>query len=330
MSSSTRRADESDVAAIVTAVIGEPPERVTALGSGVTSEGWRAETSDGPLAVLVELPDESRPVHARGTPANFESRHALLDRLHPLDGRVPRPLATNRSEGVDDPLEGALAWAVTELSEGTPFRQAGSPAEAARDLGGLLARLHALPVERYGMLEQTREALRGVADGLAEGILSRWPGLWPFDGAPLVAHPIVKVAPALLAELSALREQLLRYAEVDVVAVCHLDLHGEHILVSRGRLSGLFDFGDACIVPPAFDIASFAGHNGWPLAEALVEGYESNRIMREVKLVEAHQLAVALALQKVGKHTIYPDEVRMARALAFLEQTLPLALRRDA
>lgn len=326
----TRRAGEDDVAAIVVAVTGVRPERVTRLGSGVTTEGWRADTGTGPLAVLVDLPDESRPAHASGTPAGYESRHALLERLHPLDGRVPRPLATNRSEGIEDPLGGARSWAVTELSEGEPFHEAGSPAEAARDLGGLLARLHALPVERYGMLEQTREALRGVADGLAEGILSRWPGLWPFDGAPLVAHPIVKAAPALLGELSALREQLLRYAEVDVVAVCHLDLHGEHILVRDGRLSGLFDFGDACIVPPAFDIASFAHHNGWPLTEALVEGYESNRIMREVRLAEAQQLAVALALQKVGKYTIYPDEMRMARALAFLQQTLPLALRRDA
>lgn len=330
MSPRTRRAGESDVAAIVTAVVGDPPERVTALGSGVTTEGWRADTGDGPLAVLVDLPNESRPVHARGASAGYEARHALLERLHPLDGRVPRPLATNRSEGIDDPLGGALSWAVTELSQGTPFHEAGSPVEAARDLGGLLARLHALPVERYGMLEQTREALRGVADGLVEGILSRWPGLWPFDGAPLLAHPVVKVAPALLAELSALREQLLRYADVDHVAVCHLDLHGEHILVREGRLSGLFDFGDACIVPPAFDIASFAYHNGWLLVEALVEGYESNRIMREVRLAEAQQLAVALALQKVGKYTIYPNEARSARALTFLEETLPLALRRDA
>jgi hypothetical protein len=59
----------------------------------------------------------------------------------------------------------------------------------------------------------------------------------------------------------------------------------------------------------------------------LLEGYTSNSILREIRLAEAHQLAVMLALQKVDKHR--GNEERLAQAVAFLEETLPLAVRRD-
>ncbi len=115
-------------------------------------------------------------------------------------------------------------------------------------------------------------------------------------------------------------------------SVCHTDLNGAHVLVDDdGRLASVIDFGDAAIVPPAFDIASFAFFFGWDRVDSLLDGYTTNGVFKDIRRTEAHQLAVVLALQKIEKHTTeLPDEAKVASTITFLEQTLPLAVRRMA
>lgn len=313
--------DAPAIARIV-AACGLEPHDLRVLGQGVTAIAWRVETDEGAVVVRVELPE--RPLSTANAPARFDVQAAAVLRLRALDERVPRHIATDRSIEAD-PLAGRWHWSVDSYASGTSFTEAGSPPEVARDLGGLLAALHALPVEGFGMLEDRSEVLRGGESGMTDGLLSRWATLWPFDGSPLIAHPVARLAPQHLEALARMRDPLLRYLAVPVAAVCHGDLHGEHILVEDGRLAHVIDFGDAYVAHPSWDLASFAHHNGWALTEALIEGYEPKRILREVRLAEAQQLAVALALQKVVKfHT--RDERRLARMLTFLEETLPLAL----
>jgi len=316
---------DAQVVALIAQAAGVQPRGARILGRGVTAIGWRVDTDSEPVVVRVALPED-----ARTEPTRFEAEFAILEALHPLDARAPRPIATSSDEDIIDPLRGTLAWSVQTLVEGTPLDESASPLEAARDLGALLARMHTLPVEGWGLLEDRRGPLRGTASDAASGLVSRWANLWPYDGSTLLAHPIVRLRPTLLEPLSRLREQLTRYVEIDARAVCHSDLHADNILCdAEGRLTGTIDFGDAFVGYPAWDLANFAFHNGWPATEALIEGYESKTVMREVRLAEARQLAVPSALVKVRKY-LDRDPARLERTLAFLEETLPLAIRREA
>lgn len=326
----TSMPDAATVARIFTAAAGESPDDLRPIGQGVTAAGWRVDARGGPYCVLIGLPREVQAAQGRDEPPQFGARHAILAALEGATSLLPRPIATSADPAQPDPVAGRWAWQVTSLLPGDPATVEGVTPEVARDLGALLARLHRVPVEGYGLLEDTVDAVRGQSADRLAGLLGRYPaGLWPFDGRPLLAHPVARLAPDLLAPLSTLREPLLRYAEPPAaVAVCHTDLNATHLLVQDGRLSGLLDFGDAAILPPAFDVASFAYFLGWPLTDALLEGYANNRILREIRLVEAHQLAVVLALQKVEKSSRAGDDVRLRHALEVLRATLPLATAR--
>ena len=197
-------------------------------------------------------------------------------------------------------------------------------------IGGLLATLHAIPVIGHGLLVDTPEELRGTSAIPGTAFTSRWgQAIWPFDGRPLASHPLIRVAPHLALQAGALRDQLLAYSTQGARAVCHTDFSPAHIWTEDGHLTGLIDFGDAAVLPPAIDIAVFASSYGWKHTEALLEGYAKNSIFRDIRRAEAYQLAVLVALQRIEKHTgTRPDEARTRRAVAFLEATLPLAIRR--
>lgn len=320
--------DAPAVARIVIAATGASPSDLRIVGQGVTAIGWRADTDQGAYCVLVAIPPETYQDEYPDAGARFEARSAVLSALRQSEVRCPEPVATNRSPGIPASL-GAIPWMVTSWVEGEP---AASPVSAgiAREVGEVVRALHALPSEGYGMLQDTVEAIRGREDSPGADFTSRWGvELWPYDGRPLMAHPLVRAAPHLVPAVGELREQLLAYADVPARAVCHTDLNASHFLIRDGRLTGLIDFGDVAIVPPAFDIASFAFYEGWETTEHFLEGYASNRVLRDLRRAEAYHLGVVLALQKVHKHTVRrPDAERLRRAVAFLEATLPLASRR--
>ncbi len=325
-----RAVDAADVVAIVRASGLAVTGAVTALDAGVSVEAWRAESDGGPLVVLVERAGLAG--GERRQRAAFEARHALLAQLHPRDPRCPRPLATQADAGAADPLSGARSWAVATFVAGTPL-DPDRHADAARELGVLLRALHDLPAAGHGMLADERGALRGLADDPTAGLLLRWPWLWPFDGRPLVAHPVVRAAPALVGGLAALRAPLLRWADPAIpTAVCHGDLKPNHARIDAdGRLAGLIDFGDAMVAPRAWDLATFAWHAGWPAVDALLEGYEPKRLLRESLRAEAEHLVVPLVLgyfeRDVRRGAPAGETGEAPRTLAFLADAVPRALR---
>jgi len=324
-------ADAPTVARIVHAATGEDPDDLRIAGQGQTSVGWYVEARGGPYCVLVEIPADARHERYRDEPTIYSARHAVLEGLAAAEQPSARPIANAATYDGPDPTDGRWDWLVTTWSDGEALTDT-IPDAAATDLGRFLAALHALPSEGYGRLEDRADALRGIESDHRAGILSRWwPDLWPYDGRPLLSHPVVHAAHVLVTTIATLRDGLLRFEESRTqFAVCHTDLNGSHLRLQDGRLSSVIDFGDAAIVPPAFDIASFAFNFGWPSTEALLDGYTTNGVFREIRLAEARQLSVALALQKIEKHTtVVPDEARVARTIAFLEETLPLAVRRQ-
>ena len=325
-------ADAPTVARIVHAATGEDPDDLRIAGQGQTSVGWRVDAPGGPYCVLVEIPAAARHERYREEPTIYAARHAILEGLQAAEAPAARPIATRATLDGSDPTGGRYDWMVTAWTPGEPLSDT-IPDGAATDLGRFLAALHGLPVEGYGRLEDRADMLRGSESEHRAGILSRWwPELWPFDGRALLSHPVVPAAHVLVTTIATLREGLLRFEEPRTqFALAHTDLNGSHIFVEDGRLAGVLDFGDAAIVPPAFDIASFAFHFGWDSTEALLDGYTTNGVFRDIRRAEAQQLSVALALQKIEKHTTaVPDEEKVASTITFLEQTLPLAVRRQA
>lgn len=326
--------DATAVARVAREATGETPGEVRPLGRGVTCVAWAVEAGRREVVVLVAIPPDGRDALHRDAPANLAARHAIHLALRTADPAAPVPEPIACSATIErDPLDGRWAWQVLSLATGEPLDAERHP-EAVRDLGRLLATLHALPHEGYGYLEDRADRLRGTTDGGSLEFLSRWERLWPYDGRPLLAHPIARLASDLLAPLGELREPLLRYADpATQVGVCHTDLYADHLLVRDGRLAAVLDFGDASIVPVAFDLASFAyyhaAHRGWDALHTLLEGYEPRRVIREVREAETYQLMVVLALQKAEKHA-RATPAKVDEALAVLRAALPRAMRRDA
>ncbi len=325
-------ADAPAIARIVHAATGEDPDDMRIAGRGQTSIGWRVDAPGGPYCVVVAIPPEARHERYHDEPTNYAARHAVLTALANLDAGTARPIATAATIEGSDPADGRWDWSVTTWTQGAPTTGAITDT-VATELGRFLATLHSIPTEGFGWLEDTATAIRGTETDRYQGMLSRWnPVLWPFDGRPLIEHPLIRVAPQLVTTTSQLRELLLRFEnERTEFTLSHTDLNQEHILVDGDHLGGVIDFGDAAIVPPAFDIAYFAYNFGWQSTEALLEGYTSNSVLRDIRRAEAQQLSIALALQKIEKHTVaIPDEARLATAMAFLNETLPVAARRQA
>jgi aminoglycoside phosphotransferase (APT) family kinase protein len=325
-------ADAPAVARIVHAATGEDPDDMRIAGRGVTSIGWRIDARSGPYSVRVEIPPAARLAQHRDSPTNYAARHAVLTALaEQRSARSARPVATAATLEGSDPVDGRWDWLVTSWTEGEPT--IGSIADSvATDVGRFLAVLHAIPIEGFGLLEDTADAIRGTEPNRQHGMISScWPALWPFDGRALIQHPLVHIAPRLVTAISTFRDPLLRFEhEHTEVALCHTDLNAEHIVIDGDRLGGVIDFGDAAIVPPAFDIASFACSFGWPSTEALLEGYTSNSVLRDIRRAEAQQLSIALALRKTERHAIHvPDEERLASTILFLETTLSVVAPRQ-
>ena len=327
--------DATAIARVAREATGETPGEVRPLGRGMTCVAWAVEAGRQEVAVLVEIPREGRDAVHLDDPANLAARHAIHLALREADPQAPVPEPIACSNTVDrDPLGGRWSWQVLALATGEELDSTHHP-EAVRDLGRLLATLHALPVKGWGLLEDRADVLHGRARTPMDGILSRWGQQWPYDGRSLLTHPVARHAPDLMGTLGELREPLLRYAEASAqVGLCHTDLFGVHILARDERLAALMDFGDAAVVPVAFDLASFAyyfaAHRGWGALDLLLDGYESRRVMRDVREAEAYQLLVVLALQKVQKHTLSGDTARLPEAIEALRAALPRAVRRDA
>lgn len=320
---------DDDVVEIVRAS-GREPLAIAALPDGVSCHAWRCATARGDVVVRAARSD--RPAAEADAP-RFEAQAAILERLRPLDPHLPEPIATNRSAGDRDPLGGRVAWSVDAAVPGAPLprgaAEAELPKQATRELGALLARLHTLQCSGFGMLADRRDVLHGAAQDFDEGMLARYHDAWPYSGAPLVSHPVARVAPQTIGALSQLRDQLMRYGSAGRLAVLHGDLHEGHVFVETDHLGALIDFGSAWIGPPGADLASFAAFYGWPLTTVLLEGYEANGVMRDVRLAEAHQLAVVVALHRI-RRSLDERDGRQDRWLRFLQEALPLATRRDA
>ena len=82
---------------------------------------WASEEISWGIFGVPESELQALPEEVRQGPPTFESEFALLGALHPLDARVPRPIATSADEDVIDPLRRELEQVPVEVPVEVPI-----------------------------------------------------------------------------------------------------------------------------------------------------------------------------------------------------------------
>jgi aminoglycoside phosphotransferase (APT) family kinase protein len=280
------------------------PATIEFLAQGSTSRVWRADTSCG--AVVIRLGDP-----APGKAPRFNAEAEVQRRLFLADGRTAEPLAISE-DGATVP------WCVDRFIGGESPPRGAIPEQVCHDLGQVLSSLHALPVSRYGLLEDRRGALSGQASDPTTGILTRLQDPWPFTPYSLEHHPLIQEAPDLYEHLAPLAGRLRAAVVGQPCCLNHTDLHERQMRIEGSRLAGLLDFGDATIGPPAWDIASFAYFHGWRLARLLLAGYTRDLAQCDKILADAHLFSILIALHHASRSVTLQRPRRMQDAIRFL------------
>jgi hypothetical protein len=283
----------------------------TFLARGAISEVWKAETTMGPVAIRLGKPSvDEIPRFA----ADATVRRLLLE----SGGHVTRPIAL----GVIAGREGDTPWSVDALAVGKALERGHLPESVSRELGAFLRRMHALSFRGYGLLKNRPGPLFGSASNPGSGLVTRLVAPWPYGGIPLSAHAITRVAPALVPHMLPLEGEVRAVVELGQHAVSHTDLHRGQLLVQGSHLATVLDFGDAAVMPRAWDMASFALFHGWARLASLLQGYEAEEEAGRVLRREAELLAVPLALHHVSRAEERMQPGRIPPALHMLRGAL--------
>ncbi|HWE61016.1 MAG TPA: phosphotransferase [Chloroflexota bacterium] len=307
-------------AALIRAILGSIDMPATAtqfLATGATSRVWRADTSIGAVVVRLGNP-------APGKATSFVADATVRRHLACHDDRVAVPLAIGRWDPVPGEGDG-VEWCVDRFVAGVTAPRRAIPVQACRALGALLARLHALRVTGYGLLENRGDALVGRANDPVAGLLTRLQNPWPLGSSRLEDHPIAAAAPDLVEQLVPLADQLRAAGTGRDHCLNHTDLHEGQLLLAGERLAALLDFGDAAIGPPTWDIASFAYFHGWPLARVVLAGYTSDEAKRRWLLADARAFAILIALHHASRSITLRRPQRMESAIQAIRHTLATA-----
>ena len=221
------------------------------FGAGWDYELWEI---NGELLARFPLREEC------AAPLRSEGRllAALADELSVA---VPRPeYVSNGCSSFLLPFFAYRTLPGVPLAEATLDDQARTA--VARQLGRFLTELHSFPVERaagLGVPVYTPESWRQRYVALHERVRA--------DVYPLLDDDESK-------RIEAFWQDFLGRVEYVTFrpALIHHDLSGEHVLLDaeRGSITGVIDFGDACVGDPAFDFAGFEG----PFRDTMLSSYK--------------------------------------------------------
>lgn len=273
----TPPADVTIDAALVTALLAEQHPDLAGLALGERHEGWDNVTWRLGDHLAVRLP-----------------RRAIASTL------VATEMAWLPRVGKDWPFKVPLPvrvcapsdaypwhWAVVQWIDGYPaFDQPLSPA-GAHDLGQALAALHQ-PAPRDAPINPFRSSPLAHRIGRAR---ARMDALT----AHSVAHPTAD-GPVLDADAA---ERLMRGgagANTQPAVCAHLDIHGNNVITTGGRLAGIIDWGDAGAGDRATDLGQAYVLLGPALWRIMLDAYGgTDRATRDRAKAEAVGYAVTLA-----------------------------------
>jgi aminoglycoside phosphotransferase (APT) family kinase protein len=113
----------------------------------------------------------------------------------------------------------------------------------------------------------------------------------------------------------------MRAASLGTRALCHSDLHREHLYLKEGRLAAVIDFGDLCLLPPAWEFAILARYYGWPVVLKMLKVYAPDN--HEAFLRQALALGLIVAMYKFNRqYKSHAPIILRAQELYFLQTTL--------
>jgi aminoglycoside phosphotransferase (APT) family kinase protein len=199
--------------------------------------------------------------------AHLRREVALRDLVRPRLA-VPVPVAV--ASGC---WASGLGFTLDRRLPGTSAEVAPLPPPAVAQLAGLLRGLAGVPIEAAARIGIPRQPPRDL-HGLRRRVLTAARRLLEAD--ELTAAQLRRIQAA---------EPPLAAASERVVLV-HGDLKGEHLLIDRGRVSGVLDWTDAELGDPATDVAGLAIAVGAPAADlvAAAAGHDRHTRHRGMQL----------------------------------------------
>jgi aminoglycoside 2''-phosphotransferase len=183
---------------------------------------------------------------------------------------------------------------------------AASQSTLIAQIAAFARRLHALPLERIDHCQLRR---LNPLSYLSQTMRQARPAL-----QPLLPDPVLQYYDKLFKEYT--HEPALHSYQP---ALLHGDLSPDHLLadLAQTRLTGVIDFGDACVGDPAWDLIYIYEDYGLPTLQTFLQHYAPERapaIERKVRLYQQlNNVAYCLDMLSAGK----PAAIR--EALATLE-----------
>lgn len=244
----TPDADVEITDALVRALLSEQHPDLALLPLGERHEGWDNVTYRLGPALAVRLPRRELAARISGTELDWLPRMGAA-------WTFPAPVPTSIGQPAHDyPWRWAVVpWITGDMVYDTPLSEAG-----ARDVGRALAQVHHeapadAPTNPFRSLPLTERA---------EIFNTRLQAL-PADAR--INTDVLRVS-----FQAALRQ------EPAPRTWAHLDLHGENVLSSRGRLAGILDWGDAAVGSPATDLGQAAVLVGRRNVGSLISAYSGS------------------------------------------------------
>ncbi len=288
------------------------------LGQGASSFAWLAKGTGDSFVVRAMPPHNPKPV-------TYGVELSILRALNPRGLLVPAPIATSDAPDAFTLDDVAFPWAITRAVFGSPIHEGLLTSQAAEQLGKLLRALHDLPGTGYGWLRVNADGWFADHETPLGGARQRWAEnpLWPLDATTLESHVVAQLAPDLLPALRTVQPRLLQAASEGQGVISHTDLHRNHLYVQGEFLTGVIDFGDVAILPPAWEFAILAHNYGWSSTREILHAYTDEAARRQQIQQQARVLAVIVGLYRLNRAVQWNfAQPRLDEGVAFLREAL--------
>jgi aminoglycoside phosphotransferase (APT) family kinase protein len=303
-------ADVQMIAAHALSTIDEVLISIQLIETGSTSSAYKLQGEERYYVLRVPASNPRKR-------ANYESDYLIRQKLSLAGQKVAAPINTNLTAK----SQGFGIWSLDRFCDGEFPVRGKIQNEVSKQLGGLLRKLHTLPVHNFGMLEGNSGKLEGAWQNQKSGMLSRYESPWPFCSVPIKQHPAVKSNPLLMEAVVSIKDDLIRFLAEGTACITHSDLHEKQLLVQQGNLVALLDFNEAVALRREWDLGSFLYFHGRDCLQSLLDGYGAQQDQQEL-FDGARLAAILIALHHGNRGEILHKKHRIEAATKFLSREL--------
>lgn len=293
--------------------------RIRLLASGTANVAWEVESATRQLIVRAMSPNNAKKT-------TYAEEFAILQILH--DEGIPVPQAIASSVGhlaihIDNIN---FDWSITSKIAGKAVGNRQLSLQTKHQVGHFLACLHAIPVTAYGNLTLTDTGFSGNQQSPLAGAKQQWQDypMWGVhEHVRLETTVIASMFPEHIPQLKSLEKQVWEAVSEGESVICHGDLHSGHVFLKEDSLSGIIDFGDVCVLSPAWDFAIAAHYFGWQSISDILDAYTSSTRKKDQLFKQAYRLGLIVGVFKLQRQFVRrANVVARARTLQFIRHTL--------